>query len=268
MPERFVARGETGALSRSRALRGRCRRRCGLWCRPSAGLDDGQWVGDPAGAQRRDPATSSSSARWHLSGQDEMLGVILERTEAGRDPIWLTPLVERLPPSAYVPAQGESRNLPDGTPVTVLPYGVAFVGDRWVADVELPGLAAASYRPFVRLAVARYHRESFPELELSAVVLTDLVQLLPERTLSVDTSAAALRVRVDGLGPLGPTRTESISSSRRVPAATSIDVSRPARFLGRHRRLGGARDRVHEVGSGDRADTTGRVPRDVAHSCP
>ncbi|MDQ3156785.1 MAG: hypothetical protein M3Q98_08675 [Actinomycetota bacterium] len=163
---------------------------------------------------------------WHLTGEHEQLAVVVEQTELARDPIWTTPLVDRVPPlAAFIPATGETRKLPDGTPVTVVAYDTEFTEDWWAADVELPGIAAASYRPFVRLAVARYQRESLADLELSDVVLTDLVQLLPERTVTVETGGAALQVKVDGPGPQGPNenRIDVIVETR--SAATSIDVS-------------------------------------------
>jgi hypothetical protein len=109
--------------------------------------------------------------------------------------------------------------------VTVVAYDAAFVGDWWVADVELPSIAAGSYRPFVRLAVARYQRESLAGLELSEVVRTDLVQLLPERTVTVETAGSDLVVKVDGLGPEGPNenRIDVILEKRTAPSA--IDLS-------------------------------------------
>lgn len=146
---------------------------------------------------------------WHHTGAGEQLAVIAERTEAGRDPIWDTPLPERNPPAAaHLPSAGQTTaRLPDGEAVTVVPCDVRFSGEHWFADVALPSVAAASYRPFVRLAVARYQRESLPDLELSAAVRTDLVQLLPERTLTVDPSdPAAVAVTLAGLGPDGPNR--------------------------------------------------------------
>jgi len=163
---------------------------------------------------------------WHLSGQDEQLAVVVEQTEVARDPIWSTPSVDRTPAiSAFLPSSGETRKLPDGTAVTVVAYDTRFTGDRWAADVNLAALAAASYRPFVRLAVARYQRESLTDLELSPVVLTDLVQLLPERIVTVDAGGAGLVVELDGLGPQGPNENRvDVIVERRV-AATAIDVS-------------------------------------------
>ena len=163
---------------------------------------------------------------WHLTGQDEQLAIVVEQTEVARDPIWFTPTPERTPPlSAFLPTPGETRQLPDGTPVTVVAYDTEFVEDWWVADVELTGIAAASYRPFVRLAAARYQRESLTHLELSTVVYTDLVQLLPERTVTLDTGGAGLVVKLEGLGPEGPNENRVDVITERRTAASAIDVS-------------------------------------------
>jgi hypothetical protein len=164
---------------------------------------------------------------WHLTGQDEQLAVVVEMTEAARDPIWSTSAVERTPPaSSYIPSSGETRKLPDGTPVTVIPYDVAFAGDWWVADVEIPGVAAASYRPFVRLTVARYQRESLPDLELSEAVRTDLVQVLPERILTVDTGGTELAVQLGGLGPDGPNQNRvDVIVERRTSPGAAVDLA-------------------------------------------
>jgi hypothetical protein len=163
---------------------------------------------------------------WHLTGQDERLAVVVEQTEAARDPIWATTPVDRTPPlSAYGPVSPEVRNLPDGPPVTVIAYETKFDASWWAADIDLPGVASASYRPFVRLAVARYQPESLVDLELSTVVRTDLVQLLPERTLTVDTGGAGLVVTVDGLGPQGPleNRVDVVVETR--AANSPIDIT-------------------------------------------
>lgn len=222
--ERFIARGEAAPVSVRSTVRP---------APPAvrAVVPAFRWTSETAGTVIRH-VRSGGILRvelhrpWHLTGVGEQLAVVVEQTELARDPIWSTPLVDRVPaPASFVPTTGETRKLPDGTPVTVVAYDTEFTGDWWAADVELPGIAATSYRPFVRLAVARYQRESLLDLELSSVVLTDRVQLLPERTVTVDAGDAALLVRVDGLGPQGPNenRVDVIVETR--AAATSIDVS-------------------------------------------
>ncbi len=222
--ERFLARGEAAPVSVKNTVRP---------APPAvrAVVPAFRWTSERSGSVIRH-VRSGGTLRvellrpWHLTGQDEQLAVVVEQTEVARDPIWSTGAVDRTPPlAAFVPSAGKGRKLPDGTAVTVVAYDPKFAEDWWAADVELPGLAAASYRPFVRLAVARYQRESLADLELSDVVRTDLVQLLPERTLTVDTGGAGLVVRLDGLGPQGPNENRVDVIAERRTGATAIDVS-------------------------------------------
>ena len=59
-------------------------------------------------------------------------------------------------------------------------------------------MAASSYCPFVRLALARYQPASIDRHHLSPVVHTDLTQVLPDRELTVTASGAAVAVRLTG----------------------------------------------------------------------
>jgi hypothetical protein len=58
--------------------------------------------------------------------------------------------------------------------------------DMYVVDIRID--PAEAYRPFVRLALARYQPNSVDGLELSPVALVDVVQLEPDRTATVATS--------------------------------------------------------------------------------
>lgn len=166
---------------------------------------------------------------WHLTGEGEQLAVVPDRSEAGRDPIWQTPEPRRQLTAADLAGGGvpATVQLPDGASVAVVGYDAVFADGRWVADVELPGVAASSYRPFVRLVVARYQPESLPNLEISGPVTCDLVQLMPDRTLTVDTSAPGrVVVRLDGLGPEGPTTNRYAVISETLDQPSGTDVSR------------------------------------------
>ncbi|MBM3690217.1 MAG: hypothetical protein FJW80_11330 [Actinobacteria bacterium] len=55
--------------------------------------------------------------------------------------------------------------------------------DMWFVDLAIDH--GDAYRPFVRLAFARYQPSSVDELQLSPVALVDVVQLEPDRTASV-----------------------------------------------------------------------------------
>jgi hypothetical protein len=159
---------------------------------------------------------------WYQTGDGERLAVILwDRTgvappeglrglitQVGRDPIWQTPDPERWPTeqmlAGMVDATAATKLLETGNTVFALPYETWFHNDRWYADVALPGVAASSYCPFVQLAVARYQRDSITDHDLSPVVRTDMVQLQPDRTLTVRRSGELLFVALEGLGPAAP----------------------------------------------------------------
>ncbi|HEY2273397.1 MAG TPA: hypothetical protein VGH30_11515, partial [Jatrophihabitantaceae bacterium] len=115
---------------------------------------------------------------WQVSGDGEQLAVLIGNSPdvrpyvstAYRDPIWSTPYVSR------TLAQEDFAGLAGGVvevaleesagTVWAVPFAATFVpaGDgrpaRWVADVEIPGLANVSYLPFARLALARYQPSS------------------------------------------------------------------------------------------------------------
>jgi hypothetical protein len=95
------------------------------------------------------------------------------------------------------------RALPGGT-VLAVPFAAFFHGERWHADIALPGIAAASYSPFARLAVARYQPDSIADHHLSPVGYTTYTPVLPDRTLTVSQSGSTIGVAVSGLGPVGP----------------------------------------------------------------
>jgi hypothetical protein len=165
---------------------------------------------------------------WHLSGEGERLAVVVEQTEVGRDPIWETPEVERVPPaSAYLaPEAPADATLPDGTAVTVVPFEVGFDGEHWFADVVIPSLGETTYRPFVRLAVARYQPESLSDLELSPSVRCEMVQVLPDRTLTVDQSNPdAVVVTLEGTSPVGPNRNRVDVILERSDAPAEIEMT-------------------------------------------
>ncbi|WP_217623002.1 hypothetical protein, partial [Streptomyces lunaelactis] len=163
---------------------------------------------------------------WYTTGEGEQLAVVVwpgdppgDVPEAAhpfvsrlnRDPIWATPApVVALKASALSGFSGprpRSVSLPElGREVIAVPYEVWFNDGRWYADIDLSAAAASSYRPFAQLALGRYQPESLPDLglELSPVVLTEMVQPLPDRALTVERGSGELRVLLEGTGPLGP----------------------------------------------------------------
>ena len=221
--ERFVARGETGPLSFPSTV-------TPVPVAVHAVVPAFPWSRTREGATVRHVRGGGvlrvELARpWFLTGEGEQLGVVLERCVVARDPIWDTGPVSRVVTVADLAGTpAVSRLLPDGSTATVAGYDVALAGDRWAADVALAGAVATTYRPFVRLAVARYQPQSLPDLEVSLVTETPMVQLLPERTLVAELAdPATVTVTLSGLGPLGPleNRVDVVLETRTVGAATS-----------------------------------------------
>jgi len=139
-------------------------------------------------------------------------------TQWGNDPVWDSPFVAGiaprrsdfplartapdpsgtwLPPNAP-PDERDQRpgafqvtglRVPRGPLVEVAPHDVRYDADRqlWFCDIVID--AGASYFPFVRLALARYHPISSGDLHLSDVVLADVMALTVDRFLNVTATA-------------------------------------------------------------------------------
>jgi hypothetical protein len=148
---------------------------------------------------------------WFTTGAGEALAVVGPvdgqpppelwpyLTQRGRDPLWDTGVPSRWP----APGGDRVRLVETGAEVMAVPHAVWAFGESRYADVQLP--PDESYCPLAQLAVARYQPNSLGGLELSPVVRTDYVPLLPDRTLTVDFSVdGEATVRLDGLGPAGP----------------------------------------------------------------
>jgi hypothetical protein len=145
---------------------------------------------------------------WYASGDGEMLAVVLADpsdyppdqklapcvTQWGLDPIWKHGQQTGNVTAAPLPrhfggvavsglALGELAGSP--TRVAIAAHGVEFESNRKLWYCDIPVDPGSVYCPFVRLALARYQQQSIPGLELSGVVLADFVQLLPQRTVSV-----------------------------------------------------------------------------------
>lgn len=141
-------------------------------------------------------------------------------TQWGNDPIWATGFVNGIAPRRadfplartepdpagdWLPkfAPPEERDQPPGPfPVTnlrhpgvppfsnegfveIAPHDVFYDEERelWYCDIEIA--MAASYFPFIRLALARYQPVSVGGAHLSNVVLADFMSLAPDRWLNV-----------------------------------------------------------------------------------
>jgi hypothetical protein len=168
---------------------------------------------------------------WFSSGEGELLAVVFGSaihsphdplypyvTLWGQDPIHAS----ALPPGPGLTSFRDARVVKGltlrentGLRVNVALFEPVYdcVRDRWFCDIELD--TAAAYFPFVRLALARYQRMSIPGMELSPVVLADITQTFPDRSLSLvrdanDVSSLHLTLR-------GPAPT-----ARRAPDGSTV----------------------------------------------
>ncbi|MFZ3493288.1 hypothetical protein ACODT5_08670 [Streptomyces sp. 5.8] len=169
---------------------------------------------------------------WFASGDEESLAVLTWPTTsapadtlryvsvAGRDPIWNTGTPPTILTEDHVNApEAEQVELPElQRTLGTIAYPVQFdeEGDRWYADIDLSPVVAASYFPFVRLALARYQPHTAPGVpRLSPSVQTEPLQLPPHRRLVVTRTSGRASVVVDGLGPAGP-RTNIVRTALQV----------------------------------------------------
>ncbi len=144
---------------------------------------------------------------WYLSGADEALGLVLWPDPAGgfenhqkhvslmgQDPIHSS----NPPQAALQLSHFTNRNKKlsrKGVPLREVPgvsfdvsaFDVEYNEERqlWYADLLFDSQVCTSYYPFVRLAMARYQFYSVQGVELSPVVLSDFIQLAPDRELNV-----------------------------------------------------------------------------------
>ena len=144
---------------------------------------------------------------WYASGDGELLGAViwpggdcpvpdaLDRlvTRWGFDPMW--PLSASDSPPATPAAEHFRRRVAvgEGLPlreaptnhVTVVGHDVEFDPARnlWTCDLELD--LGDAYTPFVRLALVRYQPSSLTGAHLSSVAVAQIVQVAPERVVTV-----------------------------------------------------------------------------------
>lgn len=162
---------------------------------------------------------------WYLTGPDEELGIVIKAagatvpaelaaelqkraSEWGMDPLWAAastmPLVVAdFANGTAAPAPLPLAELPaqEVDLVSVTPKYDAARG-LWYADLQLK--VGTTYFPFVRLGLARYQSHSIPGARLSPVVLSDFVQVAPDRRVEYDlgnvVANGSLGVRVSGPG--------------------------------------------------------------------
>ncbi|WP_117208588.1 hypothetical protein [Allorhizocola rhizosphaerae] len=153
---------------------------------------------------------------WFTTGEGECLAVLVwPGTEEdipaavkplvswiNRDPIHPTPSPKALAEESMFREAIDPLDVvlvETGHRVRALPYPVFFHDGRWYADIAIPGAAQSSYAPFAHLALARFQRQSLDGRDLSTVVHTDMVPLLPDRTLDVHQEGDGLHIVLSGL---------------------------------------------------------------------
>ena len=186
---------------------------------------------------------------WFDSGGDERLALVMaapdttdlsNTTQAGRDPMYITPICDRYPPAAAVTRSGDAAATvitDDNMTVDVVPSEVFFnaAAGRWFADFLMPGVAGDTYTPMLRPALARYQQHSVTGCELSPVVLGDFVPLMPDRTLTVSVEVAADRsqftvtVTLSGPQPDGAWLNEVDAIIERGGQDTDLTIVNPNR---------------------------------------
>ena len=195
---------------------------------------------------------------WFSSGDGELLGVVLkprskpprgrrwpappspEEVEKmlssyisswGSDPVWESARLDQIASAQDFPRHVEYagelglEELPERVKVGVAAHEVYYDRRRklWYCDIEIE--SGSTYFPFVRLALARYQPHSVSNAELSRVVMTDFVQLAPDRTAELDLRplSGSAQLTVTGysgrniLGGSGPNTTMRAALETHMP---------------------------------------------------
>ena len=147
-------------------------------------------------------------------------------TEWGNDPVWQSPASKPTPTVADFPlhtgyASGLTlAELPGTCRVVVAAHDVFWSPERrlWYCDIEID--AGDAYFPFVRLALVRYQPHSVDGAHLSRVVMTDFIQLAPDRTAELTVSGSVAGITVSGLSG----RNELANISREPSLTPLADV--------------------------------------------
>jgi hypothetical protein len=167
---------------------------------------------------------------WYETGEDELLGIVLALdanqrnsdfvSQWGQDPVHLSPsAIGDLDLGAFLnvakktdgtlreaaklnlplnSSEENENNSPDIQKVLVVPHDVRHdrTHSRWYSDIIIKNPAV--YAPFVRLAVVRYQPNSLPGFEVSKAVKVDIVQLLPDRSVSIQVQGSSRIITVSG----------------------------------------------------------------------
>lgn len=114
------------------------------------------------------------------------------------------------------------RLLEDVGPMSLATFEPVFdpTSNRWYCDIDLD--TGTAYLPLLRLALVRYQPHAIEHCAVSTVVLVDLVQTLPERTLTVTHAAADETSRTITVAGPSYTATAGLATSRSDPSALAV----------------------------------------------
>ena len=144
-------------------------------------------------------------------------------TQWGSDPVWESALPLHPPTVADFPRHvGFGSNLtlaetPSAARVVIAAHEVSWSPERklWYCDIEID--AGNAYFPFVRLALARYQPHSVDGAHLSRVIMTDFIQLAPDRTAELKLSGNSVGITVNGFAGRN-----ALANISRVPSLSPI----------------------------------------------
>ncbi len=176
---------------------------------------------------------------WYSSGDEELLGVVIARdhsiisaddhpmkiyvTQWGLDPIWKSAgKLKSAPTLADFPAAVRTQSAVTieerpADKVDIAGFDVMYDEDRrlWYSDIFVnPG---QTYFPFIRLGLVRYQPNSIADCFVSRVVLTDFIQVVPDRVAAV-TYESPQKIKVQVAGVFGLAKDIDISELEKTPA--------------------------------------------------
>jgi hypothetical protein len=160
---------------------------------------------------------------WYLTGPDEELGVVIKpagapatgdaaaalqkyASEWGMDPLWAAAATMPLTVGDFANGKPGPKPLPlpelPSQKVNVIGVAPGYDPARklWYADLQLK--VAKTYFPFVRLGLVRFQRHSIDGAHISPIILSDFVQVAPDRRVEYDlgnvVAGGSLQVRLSG----------------------------------------------------------------------
>lgn len=195
---------------------------------------------------------------WFSSGEQEFLAVVLPwepfppsgtgtvyvhpllepyLTSWGRDPLWRSRWISRFPRLSDFPGTSHVRSVPltlkqpgptPASPPTEIVFDVSLAlyevsldrqKNLLYADLQLG--TVPTYFPFLKLSLARYQSVSIPGYSLSPTVQPVMIQVAPERVLTMRRQQRKYSVVVAGLGFTNP----SIYANGFIPNFPAVEVS-------------------------------------------